>query len=235
MTPEFAVLTAEALAAVEPRSVREFPRADAFAAFDLYCFQAQPRTCPHLTSMASAPNPKRRAPPRPPLHSPEPLARPPPDVTQPPAKCGKRAGPRREAANPIVNLARRPPPVDAPVFLGEYRRVARLRGVLWRSAQSLRAPSGPAIRTRGAPASAMRPASSGAVSSAPISISRCSRIGPVSSPGSSRIVVSPVFLSPLMMAQAMGAAPRYFGSSEACRFIQPSRGISSRRLGMICP
>ena len=39
----------------------------------------------------------------------------------------------------------------------------------------------------------------------------------------------PVLVSPLAMAQAMGAAPRYFGSREACRLIQPRRGMSIRR------
>jgi hypothetical protein len=54
-------------------------------------------------------------------------------------------------------------------------------------------------------------------------------------PASIRIVVLPVRVSPLAMAQAMGAAPRYFGSSDACKLIQPSRGISKSRAGMICP
>jgi len=50
-----------------------------------------------------------------------------------------------------------------------------------------------------------------------------------------RIVVSPVIVSPLTIAQWIGAAPRYFGSSDACRLTHPSRGISIKRCEMICP
>ena len=88
---------------------------------------------------------------------------------------------------------------------------------------------------KGAPSSDIRAVSSGAVSAAPISISFCSNISPVSIPASIRIDVTPVFVSPFTMAQLMGAAPRYFGSSEACRLIQPSLGIGRSRAGMICP
>src|SRR5437879_448227 len=87
----------------------------------------------------------------------------------------------------------------------------------------------------GAPTSDNRAASSGAVSSVPISISRCSSISPVSIPASIRIVVTPVRVSPFTMAQLMGAAPRYLGSREACRLIQPSFGIGSNLAGIICP
>ena len=87
----------------------------------------------------------------------------------------------------------------------------------------------------GAPDSATRAASSGAVSLAPISISRCNSISPVSIPASIRIVVTPVRVSPFTMAQLIGAAPLYFGSKEACRLIQPIFGIGSNLAGIIWP
>ena len=47
--------------------------------------------------------------------------------------------------------------------------------------------------------------------------------------------VTPVFVSPFINAQFIGAAPLYFGSSEAWRFIHPYRGKLSISLGRICP
>ena len=87
----------------------------------------------------------------------------------------------------------------------------------------------------GAPDSDMRAASSGAVSFAPISISRCNRVSPLSIPASMRIVVTPVRVSPFTMAQFIGAAPRYLGSREACKLIQPSFGTGSNLAGIIWP
>jgi hypothetical protein len=57
-----------------------------------------------------------------------------------------------------------------------------------------------------------------AVSSGPIGISRCMSMSPVSSPASIRMVVTPVTDSPLAIAHWIGAAPRYFGSRDACKF-----------------
>ena len=37
-------------------------------------------------------------------------------------------------------------------------------------------------------------------------------------------VVKPVFFSPLIIAQFIGAAPLYFGNKEACKFIVPIFG-----------
>ena len=51
--------------------------------------------------------------------------------------------------------------------------------------------------------------------------------GPVSSPSSIFITITPVSASPAMMARLIGAAPRQRGSSEACRLKQPS-GHASR-------
>src|SRR5580658_1483228 len=74
-----------------------------------------------------------------------------------------------------------------------------------------------------------------AVSSAPIGISRCMSMSPVSSPASMRMVVTPVTDSPLAIAHWIGAAPRYLGSSEACRFKFPNRGSSIIHCGMMRP
>ena len=49
----------------------------------------------------------------------------------------------------------------------------------------------------------------------------CNRMSPVSSPASMRMVVTPVTDSPRAIAHWIGAAPRYFGSSEACMFRLP--------------
>ena len=47
----------------------------------------------------------------------------------------------------------------------------------------------------------------------------------------SRNVVTPVSVSPLMIAQLIGAAPRYWGSSEAWRLKVPSRGMAQTTSG----
>jgi len=47
----------------------------------------------------------------------------------------------------------------------------------------------------------------------------------ITSPASSSLaiymMVTPVTLSPLRIAQLMGAAPRYFGRTEECTLIEP--------------
>ncbi len=48
--------------------------------------------------------------------------------------------------------------------------------------------------------------------------------GPVSSPSSICITMTPVSASPAMMARWIGAAPRQRGSSDPCRLKQPRRG-----------
>ena len=50
-----------------------------------------------------------------------------------------------------------------------------------------------------------------------------------------RKVDAPVTASPAMIACCTGAAPRQAGSSEKCRLIQPSRGMSSAAGGMRLP
>src|SRR5690554_7008443 len=49
----------------------------------------------------------------------------------------------------------------------------------------------------------------------------------------SRNVDSPVSFSPLIMAQLMGAAPRYFGNNEACRLKVPLEGRAQTISGNI--
>src|SRR5688572_8512304 len=46
-------------------------------------------------------------------------------------------------------------------------------------------------------------------------------------------VVAPVSFSPLMIAQLIGAAPRYWGSNEAWRLNVPSEGIAHTTSGNI--
>ena len=50
-----------------------------------------------------------------------------------------------------------------------------------------------------------------------------------------RMVVTPVTFSPFAIAHWMGAAPRYFGSNDACRLMLPYFGSSSIHLGIIRP
>ena len=60
-----------------------------------------------------------------------------------------------------------------------------------------------------------------------------SATGPASSLRTIRMRLTPVSHSPLAIADWMGEAPRYFGSSEVCKFNVPSRGVlmnSSRRM-----
>ena len=89
--------------------------------------------------------------------------------------------------------------------------------------------------TSGAPASAITSNSSAAVCSGGIATARCSRIGPVSRPSSSSMVVLPVKASPMATAHWIGAAPRYRGSSEPCRLMQPSFGSASIQGGIMRP
>jgi len=52
------------------------------------------------------------------------------------------------------------------------------------------------------------------------------KIGPVSTPGSITIMVTPVLSSPLRMAAWIGDAPLQRGRYEACTLMQPKRGRS---------
>ncbi len=57
-----------------------------------------------------------------------------------------------------------------------------------------------------------------------------SRVGPVSSPATIRMIVTPVSISPARMARSIGAAPRQRGNSEAWTLKQPSRGAAEQPL-----
>src|SRR5215212_2013171 len=88
-------------------------------------------------------------------------------------------------------------------------------------------------------------------SAAPVIDNRCSRspavsdgwigsrmlakVGPASSSRTIRKVVAPVIWSPARMACCTGAAPRQAGSSEKCRLIHPSAGMSRTRCGSSAP
>ena len=61
------------------------------------------------------------------------------------------------------------------------------------------------------------------------------RMGPVSMPGSMRMIVIPVVSSPFKIAAWIGAAPRQRGRSEACTLMQPYWGFSSTAGRRICP
>src|SRR5579862_3998213 len=106
----------------------EFPRADALASFDLHGLQMQPGALPANNldrgiaqnyaarlRLDSRNTPRARC------------AWPSPDVAQPPAKYGKRSRTGREPPNPVINLARGLPPIDAPMLFGEDRSIARPR------------------------------------------------------------------------------------------------------------
>src|SRR5580658_2342845 len=87
----------------------------------------------------------------------------------------------------------------------------------------------------GAPACARTSNRSAAVCSGAMGIVCCKRMGPVSRPSSSSMVVLPVAVSPLATAHWMGAAPRYLGSNDACRLMQPRRGRASIHSGTMRP
>ena len=55
----------------------------------------------------------------------------------------------------------------------------------------------------------------------------------MSIPASISNVVMPVSRSPRMIAHAMGAAPRYRGSSDACTLIDPRAGTVRTATGRI--
>ena len=65
--------------------------------------------------------------------------------------------------------------------------------------------------------------------------SRVITTGPLSSPASITIMLTPVSLSPASIARCIGAAPRHLGRSDACTLMQPSRGIASTAAGRISP
>ena len=89
--------------------------------------------------------------------------------------------------------------------------------------------------TRRAPRAARVSCRSDAVVVAVIATFSASSMGPVSRPSSICMMVTPVSLSPAMIARWIGAAPRQRGSSEACTLMQPLTGVSSMGRGRINP
>src|SRR5262245_65972293 len=69
------------------------------------------------------------------------------------------------------------------------------------------------------------------VSSGPIGVSFCRITGPSSRPSVGRKMVSPVFVSPLMIGQLIELGPRYLGSKDGGYWIIPFFGILTRLSG----
>ena len=114
-------------------------------------------------------------------------------------------------------------PVDAPASSrADLRRVGRERVVLRRLrrlAESISAPAPRSASARRAP-----PAASAARRTSRRRDRRLAlrTIGPASSAGTIRMIVTPVSLSPCRIAAWIGAAPRSAGSSDAWMFSVPS-------------
>ena len=152
-------------------------------------------------------------------------------------ESGECAGPGLKSAPAIVELVRRARgKIHAAIFAVEQRRKGRAFVILRLRLNRAVGQARPESRQ---PAARRRAASTGnrstAVCSGPISMVCCSRIGPVSRPSSRSMVVLPVNASPMATAHWIGAAPRYFGSSDPCRLMQPSRGRASIHGGMMRP
>ena len=171
------------------------------------------------------PAPSRARPTRRPARPPAPSAPSPRSVVKVPGQglnartCRSSAG---RVARPVDAARRRasasgrrsrPPPAAAP------------------AAASRPARAGSAAR----PARPARRAASPRSSSAPIGTASRSSIGPVSSPASICMMVTPVSASPARIAAWIGAAPRQRGSRLAWMFRQPRRGASSIACGRISP
>lgn len=58
---------------------------------------------------------------------------------------------------------------------------------------------------------------------------------PASSSGAIYMMLTPVSFSPSRIAQLMGAAPRYFGSSDEWTLIEPYFGVFRMSSGRIRP
>ena len=86
-----------------------------------------------------------------------------------------------------------------------------------------------------APTALTRSNSSPLVSSGSMAIGSTSKMSPVSSPSSSCMMVTPVPASPFSTDHWMGAEPRYFGSSETCKLMQPYLAVCKSCGGMMQP
>ena len=141
------------------------------------------------------------------------------------------AGRGREGADLPFDLGRRLAPVDPRLGLvdlaGIGRAGDRLRLGRRRVVEAIRRAS---ARRDFAISSVTWPAFFPRISS----VCRSS-IGPVSSPSSICMIVTPLISSPARIARWIGAAPRQRGRSEAWTLMQPSRGASRIGLGRISP
>ncbi len=130
--------------------------------------------------------------------------------------------PGMEAANLVVDDVGRPGPVHHAVFLREPMSVGGQAVVLRRLRRPGRAARRSSVCTsRAAPSVARSRSTSSLVSFGPIGRSTVASIAPASSAFTTRMIVTPVVVSPAITARCTGAAPRYFGSSEACTLIMP--------------
>ena len=86
-----------------------------------------------------------------------------------------------------------------------------------------------------APTAATRSKSWPLVSSGSMAIFSQASTSPVSRPSSICMMETPVSASPFSTAHCTGALPRYFGSRETWRLMQPYFGASSTELGRMQP
>ena len=86
-----------------------------------------------------------------------------------------------------------------------------------------------------APMTARRSWSCSTFSFKSMGVAAWAMMSPASSASAMCMMVTPVSLSPLSMAQLMGAAPRYLGSKEEWTLMQPFSGSSSTALGSSLP
>ena len=86
-----------------------------------------------------------------------------------------------------------------------------------------------------APTAVTRSNSSPLVSSGPMATFSHTSTSPVSSPASICWMDTPVSVSPFRTAHCTGALPRYWGSRETWRLMQPNFGMSSTAWGRMQP
>ena len=139
------------------------------------------------------------------------------------------AGRRVERAHRALERRGRMPPVEPPFLAPQLFRIGRAclpAAAAARAARprARRAPPAPGAR-RARPVVSWSAAA--VVRGADRHASPPAAIGPVSSPSSICMMVTPVSASPASSARSIGAAPRQRGSSEAWTLRQPRRGAAS--------
>ena len=108
----------------------------------------------------------------------------------------------------------------------------------WSWGMGVRAPAailGRVSQRTFAPTAVTRSNSSPLVSSGPMGTFSHTSTSPVSSPASICWIDTPVSVSPFRTAHWTGALPRYLGSRETCRLMQPNFGMSSTDWGRMQP